>query len=164
MQSVGSFTREPLPEENNKKVEPPKPLKPGQKAPATPAEPLVKAHSVDLVFTAEQRAVADIMDDLAANKQQFFITRYVALHNTNDRPPPREAAPVAAPGAPEGTPPPAADPNAPAPAPGTPDLASKDPIILGNERVEVTLRLEIVDVAPPKLEAAPAKGLRSAGK
>ena len=46
-----------------------------------------------------------------------------------------------------------------------PELSDKDPIILGNEKVEVTLRVEIVDVAPPKLEVTPAsKGIRSAGK
>ncbi len=162
VQSVGDFKRDPLPEETNKKAPAPaatpKPA-PGRPAPkpgAAPAEPLVKPHSVDLVFTAEQRAVAEILNELAANKQQFFITRYVALHNTNDRPPPRETAPVA-PVAGE-NPAPAADPNPAAPGSGTPDALAKDPIILGNEKVEVTLRVEIVDIAPPKAEATPKPG------
>ncbi|HEV7402955.1 MAG TPA: Amuc_1100 family pilus-like protein [Chthoniobacteraceae bacterium] len=161
VQSIGDFKREPLPEESNKKpVEAPKATpKPGQKPAAAPAEPLVKPHSVDLVFTAEQRAAAEILNELAANKQQFFITRYVALHNTNDRPPPRETTPAAAVGE---NPPPAPDPNAPAPTPGGPEAPAKDPIILGNEKVEVTLRVEIVDIAAPKAEATPKA--RSAGK
>lgn len=166
VQSISDFKREQLPEEINKKPEVPKatpkpvPGKPAQK-PGTPTEPLVKPHSVDIVFTAEQRAVADILNELASNKQQFFITRYVALHNTNDRPPPREQAP-AAPAAPAAgeAPAPAPDPNAPAQV--TPDALAKDPIILGNEKVEVTLRVEIVDIAPPKVEATPKAG--TAGK
>jgi hypothetical protein len=173
VQAVTSFTREALPEESGKPAQPVKPavpLKPGQK-PAPVVEPLVKPHPVDMIFIAEQRAVAEILNALAANKQQFYITRYIALHNTNERPPPRDAT-AAAPGAavaPEANvlpvaPPPGTAPAAPG-APGVPGVPEKDPIILGNEKVEVTMRLEIVDFAPPKPEATPApKAIRNAGK
>lgn len=166
---VSHFAREQLPIESNKRAEPPKatpkpaPGKPAGK-PAAPVEPLVKPHYVDLIFTAEQRAVAAILNALANSKEQFFITRYVALHNSNDRPPQREAVAVAATPA-EGAP--APDPNAtpPAPVPGAPEAPSKDPIILGNEKIEVTLRVEIVDIAAPKAETAPAaKVIPNAGK
>ena len=136
------------------------PLKAGQK-PAPVVEPLVKPHAVDLIFTAEQRGVAQILNALAGNKQQFYITRYVALHNTKDTPPLREAAPVVAAAA---TTPDPLNPTPPT-APGTPGAPeAKDPIVLGNEKVEVTLRVEIVDFAQPKAEATPAAKVRNAGK
>jgi hypothetical protein len=159
VQSVSYFSREPLPEEAVKKAEPPKPAapkKPGEKQ-APVVEPLVKPHYVDLVFVAEQRAVADVLNALASNKQQFYITRYIALHNTKETPPPRDAVSAVA----------VVDPNAPAtpPGPGSLDVAVKDPIILGKEKLEVTVRVEIVDFAPPKAEATPApKPTRNAGK
>jgi hypothetical protein len=164
VQTVTYFAREALPEEGPRKAEPPKPAapkKPGDKTPPPP-EPLVKPHYVDAVFTAEQRAVADILNALAANKQQFYITRYVALHNTNPLPPPREAgSAVGTPVVPDPNAPPAPQP----PLPTDPSAPVKDPIILGNEKVEVTLRVEIVDFASPKAEATPApKANRNAGK
>ena len=76
------------------------PAKPGPKPGATPAEPLVKPHSVDIVFTAEQRAVAD--DPQRVGREQAAILHH-ALRGAAQHE--RSAAPARSgpgrPGAPE---------------------------------------------------------------
>lgn len=164
--AITSFSRESFAEEINKKpgevpkaTPKPAPRRPGEKPAAAPVEPLVKPHFVDLVFVAEQGAVVDYLNELAANKQQFFITRYVALHNTNDKPPSRDAGTAASVSGVDPVPAPVPE----TPLPGAPQAPSKDPIVLGNEKVEVTLRVEIVDFAQPKAEVTP-KAKPNAGK
>jgi hypothetical protein len=125
-------------------------LKPGQKAPAKPAVsalPLVNTHPVDFTFTAEPAAVPRIVNALTSNKEQFFIIRYVNIRNLVTTSPPRNA------GAPPSTV--GETPDQGTPPEGTPPTALPEttkpanPIILGQENVEVTLRVEIVDFARP---------------
>lgn len=99
---------------------------------------LVTAHSFDVVLVCRQRQLSSVLNGIiSADAPQFFILRAVRIANQNPKGPQRDVAP------PDAAPAAVPDPNAPA----------KGPVdihyIVGEELVEATLRIEIVDFAEP---------------
>lgn len=149
------INRELLPEEKGRAKAPEaKPATPAKAAPGKPGDKSAKGgsryevekHPITLVFVTEQSRFRALLNAIVANKSQFFIPRLVSVKNEKPQAPPRvvEAvapAPSAVPGAP-GAPSPdaAAAPAVPA-APVVPAT-----YIVGEEKVEVTLVLDLVDI------------------
>jgi hypothetical protein len=115
---------------------------------------LVTSHHFDIVVVCKQRQFANVLSTIISPKApQFFIPRSIRVSNTNQTGPQRvvEVAPVAA----------VPDPNAPSPAanaPAAPPEIAKVTgdinYIVGEELIEIGLRLEIVDFAEPAGAAA----------
>lgn len=155
--SLGKIERQTLPEE--REGEPAK-AKTGQNAQggkgggkeAKESKPLVSKHYVDLSFTADQNAFRQFFNTVVGNEKQFFIVRRVDVKNQARTGPPKadpnaaaaaaapadQAAPAATPGA----------PAAPAPAAATPAAAALK-YIVGEEKLDVAMRIDIVDFAEP---------------
>jgi hypothetical protein len=100
---------------------------------------LVSSHSFDVVVICKQRQLANVLNSIiSAKAPQFYIPRAVRVTNQNPKGPPREVA----------------DPNvaaaaAAADAKVVPKGAGDIHYIVGEEMVEASLRLEIVDFAEP---------------
>ena len=134
---VKSIKRDPLPEESGK-------ARSGDKADKK-GKALVNSHAVDLVLQCQQSALATFLNTLISPKApQFYIVRTILVKNQNDKGPPKvvNAAPPSP--SPSPTPNSPLTPTPPAPAPGP--IAG---YIVGEEQVEVTLQIEIVDFAEP---------------
>ena len=96
----------------------------------------------DLQFVATQAAFRKVLNDLAASKKQFFITRTLVVENSSPKQVPKTPEVAAAP------PPAAGQPGgAPSPAPGAPDVSGTgnylQPIV-GTEKVNVAMRIDMV--------------------
>ena len=103
---------------------------------------LVTKHAFWITVLLDQNALRKVLNSIVTSKEQFFIVRTIEVKNEKDRGPSRidpNAAQPAAPVAP-------ADPNAKVAAAAAP-AAPPTSIIVGEERVEVTLRIEIIDFA-----------------
>ena len=150
---IKRLDREPLPEEKGRvRAQEKKPAVPAKAAPGKP-DPNAKAgaryevekHRIEMVFVSDQARFRQFLNAIVSHKGQFFIPRLVSVKNENQKAPARIVAAVEAPPAPDaatpaaGTPPAAAAPAAPA----APAVAST--YIVGEEKVEVTLVLELVD-------------------
>lgn len=145
-----SITREPLPEEKGRaKAAPVKPAAtPAKAAPGKPAkaEPRyeIEKHRIDLVFVTEQSRFRSFLNAVVSHKGQFFIPRLVTVKNEKIEAPSRVADALALPPpAPDAAAPVAAG-AAPVPAPATP--AAQAGYIVGEEKIEVTLVLDLVDI------------------
>lgn len=143
--AITEFKREPFPEESGKKATP-EPAKPaGRGAPVAgkntpPAEPLVKTKYMDISFVIdEQKPLQQTLNALVTTKEQFLITRFIRVLNSNEHGPTKDAAP-------------------PEPEPtGTP----VSPMKFGEEKITALLRLEMVDFAPlPPAATSTARGSR----
>jgi len=100
---------------------------------------LVTSHSFDIIVFCRQQQAANLLNTIVSpSAPQFFIPRNVRVTNQNPKGPPRVVE----------EPPVAADPNNPAPAAPPPPPANVG-YIVGEEKVDLTLRLEIVDFADP---------------
>jgi len=120
---------------------------------------LVKRQSFDITFVADQIAFNNALNSIVSNKTQFYVPRVVEVKNEQTKSPAKTETPgTAAVAAPDAAVPGAA-PAAPAPAPaaaaGTAAPESYT-FIFGAEKVEVGMRLELVDFTPPP-EAKPAR-------
>jgi hypothetical protein len=127
---------------------------------------LVDRTTVTVVFLADQRSSIYVLNEIVSSKDQFFIPRLVSFKNEKDQGPAKNdpsaaaagalpgVAPAPLPGAVPPAPTPEAAPGAPG-APATPGVTAAAPpqqrIIVGEEKVEVTMRIEIADFA----DAAP---------
>ena len=144
--TITRFDREALPEEKGATAAPaatPKPG-PGAKPAGKPAEPLLKAHALDIQMVVEQKSLEGILNALVKNTEQFLIVRYINIHNQADRGPQRS------------------DPTAPAaPTTDDPNPKPKSPMLFGEEKIDVLIHLEIVDFNKPEPAAS---GNRNAGK
>ena len=101
-------------------------------AAAKPAPSLVERSSIDASFVGSPAAVRRVLNQISTAPQQFYIIRTLHIRNEKDVGPPRAAA--------GGTP--AAVP----PAPGQPGNAALQ-FIVGNERVQMSARIEMVRFA-----------------
>ena len=112
----------------------------GKPAPAAPAD-AVSRQVVELTFSGSPTAFRDALDDTVTAKR-LFLVRALQVKNQKPKSPPRETpAPVAA--AP-------VDPNAPAATALTPDVNKPAfEYIVGLEKLDVDMRVEIIRVAPP---------------
>jgi len=142
--------REPLPEESGKT----RTEKGDKKAKA----PLVTTNSIELILQCRQNSLATFLNALVSpTAPQFYTVRTIRLKNENEKGPPRvdpNAVAVAVA--------PALDPAAAPPvagaapgAPAAPQAIAK--YIVGEEQLEVTLQIDIVDFAQPAVAAAPSK-------
>ena len=140
---VKSIKRDQLPEESGKARSGDKGDKKGKA--------LVSSHTVDLVVQCQQSALATFLNSLISPKApQFYIARTVAVKNQNEKGPPRVV------NAPPPPPPPSPTPNTPpTPTPPAPPAGPIAGYIVGEEQIEVTMQIEIVDFAEPT--STPAK-------
>ena len=130
-------------------------IKPGTPAPAAP---LVSKYPLEIAFTSLPNAFRETLNKITSAKD-FYIIRTLTVKNQMEKGPSR--TPDAAAGAPGGfNPNPAGAPGAPAAggvdASGVPipPLPDKGPpplrYVVGQERVDVTARIELASVKPPR--------------
>ncbi len=124
--------------------------KPGAAAPA----PLVVKYPIEVAFTALPNSFREVLNAITT-AQRLYIVRAVLVKNEMDKGPSRTLATVtdpAAPGAAPAAPAAPLDPNAPPlPDKGPPPLR----YVVGQERLNVVLRIELTKVTPPP--AAPVR-------
>lgn len=137
---------------------------------------LVERNGLKLKFTSSDKALRDVLTELANHKQQLFVVRSVSVQNKVAEPPARigaaaPAAPAPDPAAPAalGTPDPAAPavavpaaPAAPTPAPvpaAAPGNETALAYVFGTEKITSIIDLEILNIEEPKVNAEkPEKG------
>lgn len=138
---VKSIKREPLPEESGKKSGGEKGDKKGKN--------LVNSHPVEISIQCRQNALAPFLNALVSLKApQFYIVRTISVKNQNEKGPPKvAAAPPPPPPAPlpVGTP----QPNTPVATPPPPQPVAAASYIVGEEQIDVTMQIDIVDFAEP---------------
>ena len=164
---ISSLDREELPEEKSGTREP-QPAKGAKGGKTAEAQPLVEKYPFQITFVSNQGSMMQILNNVVNSDKQFYIPRLITVKNEKETGPSRaETAPApVAPAAPvPGVPgEPNAFPGAPAPVPGADAVAGIDPAaagapmfaapaqrtspyIVGEEKAEVTMRIEIVDFA-----------------
>ena len=142
--------RTPLPEESDDH----KPPARGEKG----SKDLIARHPIEIGFTTDHSSFQNILNSIASSKTQFYIPRLIEVKNEKEKGPPRGetafgAATPPAPDAAAAAPPTAAGarpgaagaPGAPA-APATPALPQIT-FIVGDEKIDVGMRIDIVDFA-----------------
>ncbi|HEV3410607.1 MAG TPA: Amuc_1100 family pilus-like protein, partial [Chthoniobacterales bacterium] len=102
---------------------------PAAQAPAA-AAPLVERTVVEASFLSSPGAARRVINQVATANQQFYVIRTLHVLNEKDKGPPREGA-----GAPAASTPPPSTPGGAAPALN---------FIVGNERIQVTARIEML--------------------
>ena len=112
--------------------------------------PLVTKHAFEVRFLANHPQFVRALNEISHSKEQFFIPRLITVANTELKGPPKvdPNVPTFAPSggldpAPVATPSPTGANSAPKPP------AAARRYIVGEEKVDATLRLEIVDFAEP---------------
>ena len=128
----------------------------GRPGAALPTAPLVTKYPIEVAFTALPNSFREALNSITSSNR-LYIVRALMIRNQMDKGPSRvvsganPADPNApgAPGAPVTTP---VDPNAPPlPDKGPPPLR----YVVGQEKLDVVLRIELTKVAPPP--AAPVR-------
>lgn len=125
---------------------------------------LVERNGLRIKFSSTDKALREVLADIANHKQQLFVIRNVSVQNKVAEPPARVGAAAPAPAAPA----PAADGAAPAPAapatPATPAPAAPDPAapqandgplayVFGTEKITSIIDLEILNIEEPKVSS-----------
>jgi len=160
---IKDLARDEVPEERGGRAEA-DPAKPGGKS-GKNAKDLVASSGVQIGYVTEQSNLMDTLNQIISAKEQFFIPRVVAFKSEKETGPLRNDPSVASNNvAPVPPPPQPGDPAAPpvpalpgVPPPGAiPGVAAAPPqrIIVGEEKVETTLRIEIVNFAAPATTAS----------
>lgn len=124
--------------------------RPGAPA-AAAAAPLVIKYPIEIAFTALPNSFREILNSITTAKR-LYVIRAVVIKNQMDKGPARALPNV-----------PITDPNAPAAAaptdPNAPPLPDKGPpalrYVVGQEKLNVVLRIELTTVMPPP--AAPVR-------
>lgn len=147
---IADIKRVPMPEEGSVVPGAPKPAATPAPKPGAPAakkvveeQPLVRRYPFDLTFVAHEPKFQKFINNLVANKKQFFIPAAVSVANEVPN------GPAKASGEPQ------ADPNTGTAAPETTKF------IVGEEKLSVTVRVELIDFAEPPAEK-PAKSTKPA--
>jgi len=148
--SIKFLKRDPLPEEGGAAASQSQ-QKGGNRPGAGGAgeKNLVSKHSFEVTFLAPKGRPQSVLNDIVESKTQFLIPRLVIVKNEKDKGPSREAPPEAPQPPTTGTPQP----------PGTPPAAA-DPahtFIVGDEKVETTLIVDIADIADLPAKQTSAK-------
>jgi uncharacterized membrane protein YgcG len=102
---------------------------------------LVEKYPFDLQFTASQPVFQKVLNDFAASTNQFFITRTLLVENTNPKPIARDSSTPAP--ATTGT-----DANG-AVTSGTDSTTGRLTFLVGTEKLDVAMRVDIVAFNPP---------------
>jgi hypothetical protein len=107
---------------------------------------LVTTQSFDVVFIGKQHQFANVLNTIVSPKSpQFYIPRALRVANQTPQGPPRATDTAATPPPPvDPSAPPAPDAPAPLPAPAAPAVGDIN-YIVGEELIEVAMKLEIVD-------------------
>lgn len=150
---VKAIKREPLPEESGK-------TRGGEKGDKKGKAPLLTTNSIELTIQCRQNALATFLNSLVSAKApQFYTIRAIRIKNENEKGPQRvdPNAILADPGAIALPPPGAAVPPPGAPVAPAAPVQAVTKYIVGEEQLEVTLQIEIVDFAPPTNAAPPPK-------
>lgn len=150
---VSSIKRDDIPEEKGKAGAGPGPgAKPGSggggKGQGKNHGEMVSNHAFTVSYVCKQRQGANVLNALInPNAPQFLIPRTIRILNSNPKPPSRIDATAGA-----GAPP----PDAATAVPGAAPAAGSGTVgyLVGEETVEFTVRLEIVDFAEPEASAA----------
>jgi hypothetical protein len=132
VESLNSFRRAPLQEERGTTA---LPTATGAKPSATTAATtnLLERNVVELTFVSTPSAARKIINQIAGANQEFCIIRVLHIRNEKDKGPPRETAgETTAPSVPSSSP----------AAKATPAAALN--FIVGNEKIETTVKIEIV--------------------
>ena len=145
-----SIKRAPLPQEGGAAATPTPP--PGSRGLSAPAAPeLVSKQVLEIAFTTLPGSFRDSLNSIVKDKR-LYVVRALAIKNQVDKGPPREVADAGVPGGPgaPSTPAPTApDPN----GVPNPQLPEKGPpplrYVVGQEKLDVTARIELVKVSPP---------------
>jgi hypothetical protein len=136
----------------------------GARSEKAPAPALVKKHTFEIAFVSDQMNFLSVLNRIVSSGTQFFIPRLLQVKNEKEQGPAREGSGAAG-AAPQAfgdaaAPIAAAATGAPgdvASGAGARPAAAAEPArkyIVGEEALEVTLRLEIVDFAEPAALAA----------
>jgi hypothetical protein len=121
--SLNSMRRTPLPEERGATAPPPA-AKPGATPGGSTATPVMfERNIVDLTFSASSAAARKVLNQIASSSQQFYIIRTLYVRNEKEKGPPRE----------EG-----------ARTQATPAPNAALSFIVGNEHIEVSVRIEML--------------------
>ena len=152
--SLVSIKRGPVPGEATAAT--PTPALAGR--PAAPvAAPLVVKYPIEIAFTALPNSFREVLNTIVSSKR-LYVVRALQIKNKMDKGPARAVEnPAGAPAPTAGAPAPAAPAGAPDPnAPPLPDNAPPQlRYVVGQERLDVILRIELTTVAPPP--PAPAR-------
>jgi hypothetical protein len=132
--AIGAINRASLPEET---VAAAKPAAGSQK------NPLVVKSPLTVTFTADQNKVRKFLNELAGNRSQFFILRGLTVKNEKEKGPARTDSTQPAIASAQPVPDVIGGGLAAAPA------APKYTFIVGNEKLTVEAKIEIVDFASP---------------
>jgi hypothetical protein len=116
-------------------------------------------------FVSDEKVFQNILNEIVSAKSQYYIVRTFELKSTNEKPPMRDEKPGFGPGASTVPPPPpgapAPDASNPAPAAGAPGAEKPDSapklgevtkFVVGEEKVQVALLIEIVTFPTPPAE------------
>lgn len=130
-----SFRRAPLPEEEGAAAVAASPIPHGRKP--TAATRFLERSVIEATFVSTPAAARKVLNQIAGTDEQFFIIRLLQIRNEKDKGPSREVG--SDPGGLVATTP------APAGSPGAkPSPMAALNFIVGNERVETSARIEIV--------------------
>jgi hypothetical protein len=138
VEALTSFHRIPLPEEHGAAPASPTSTPTGNKPGAVAGPRVLERNLVEATFVSTPAAARKVINRIAGTNEQFFVVRLLHVRNEKDKGPAREIAAdttgvVAA--------------SLPAPA-GSPATKSSTPgslsFIVGNERVETSMKIEIV--------------------
>lgn len=165
--AITALARTPLPEEGTGAAASPAPTpRGGAAAGKQTAAPLVSKNAFDIGITIERDQYRRLLNAIASSKNQFYILRTLLVANRSPKGPPRvepgtETAVTPQPEA-AATPPPegeaATEEPLPSPAPGgTSPGGGSLKFLVGTEKLDAVLRIDIVDfAAPPTAAESPA--------
>jgi hypothetical protein len=152
------INRSELKEEKNQPDAPRKDEKGGN-----PRKKLVQKAEFQIKFKTNQERFQKVFNEIISNKQQFFIVRNLFVKNEKIDPPSKVAA-LPPQGGPTATPPTPTSPGNPVTPPPPPAREARTTnleSVFGTEKVEVTLDIDILEIAEP---AAPAVEKTSGNK
>jgi len=152
--AITAISRDPLaqktkaPAADNAGPVAPKPR--GPKAAKDESDNLMVRQSFQIAFTTDLSRLRKALNTISTSDEQFLVVRNIRVHNEQMKGPSRVQA--GAPGAPATT----ADTNAGQPATGTGEDHTNDWLrpIVGQEKVNVTLTVDIIDFAKPAAKTA----------
>ena len=150
---ITELKRELLPEEGGKKDA--APAKPGAKDDA--AKALVTRHPFDVVFIAHEGKFHSFINSVVTSKKQFFVPKSVTVKNDVEQGPSRVDPNKVVPQQPPPKPPDNPDPNAPAPAVPAPPPEEATRLLVGEEKLQIAVKIDVVDFAEPAAPAKPEK-------
>ncbi len=135
--ALTSFHRIPLPEEQGTTALPNS--TPASRGPGASASPRVlERNVVEATFVSTPAAARKVLNQIAATKEQFFVVRLLHVRNEKDKGPPREVGADITGVVPASLPAPAGSSESKTSTSGSLSF------IVGNERVEVSMKIEIV--------------------